>query len=127
MGEGNICTLSSLNDPGLISFLFIWCAVVESKSFNTRGENHKWTHLAHHVKIIYIVQQERVQWATLVIGDIPPGGADKVSGRLGNRFIWDEGRPLNDHDDLESLLPLGGQARPLSPGVASGPVALLSI
>lgn len=84
-------------------------------------------HLAHQVKRISVVQQGRVQWVTLAIGTIPPEGADEVPGGLVSRVIWGKGGPLDDHGDGELPQPWGGQARPLSPGMASGPVALLSI
>lgn len=48
-----------------------------------------------------IVQREKVQWATLVIRDISSGSADKVSGGLVSRVLWDDGRPLDDSGDLE--------------------------
>lgn len=85
-------------DPGLVSFHFlymVWHCEICCKSFNTRGDNCKWTYLAHQVKRISIVQQESVQWTTLE--DIPPGGTDRV--------IWDEGKPLDDHGDLSHQSP----------------------
>lgn len=58
-------------------------------------------HLVHKVKRISVFQQERVQWFTLEVGDTPPGFADKVSGGLASRVIWDEGRAAGHLEILE--------------------------
>lgn len=83
--------------------------------------------MAHQVKRISVVQQERVQWATPEVGDTPPEGADRVFGGLASRVIWDEGRPLDDQGHLESPQPPRGQARLLSPEMARASVASASI
>lgn len=79
------------------------------------------------MKRISVVQQEGIQWATPAVEDVPPGGTDEVFVGLVSRVIWDEGRPLDDHGDLESPRPLRREARPRGPVRARGPVPLLSI
>lgn len=129
-GREDTYALFSLNDPGLLSLHFlsqVWQCGVCSESFSMMGDKQKRIRGAQQVRRISVVQQRRVHRATLEVVDNPLGGADQVSGGLGSRVLWEEGRPLAGQRPPESPQALTAQAHGLSPGTAGASVASLSI
>ena len=94
-GREGTSALPFLNDPGLVSLLFlsqVWQCGVCSETFSMMGDNQKEIHIAQQMKRISLVQQRKVHWTTLEVVDNPPEGADQVSGGLESRILWEDGR-----------------------------------